>query len=491
MTPSPSARRTSIGTVKTRTSAGNCWPSTRRSSGRCKRCCGRKAMLRISRCAAAIMLLAVPTFAAERFEKTIHAAVDYQGGRVTIDHRFGRVSVRTSNSDQVTARGIVRSSDAELGKQIRFAVMNGTGGVSIRTIFPEIHSHSGELSYSADLEVSIPERAPLFLRNRFGSVDVEGLRASSEIVNGQGAIRFRDSRGSQRIENSFGSITVQNSNGDTTVQNANGAVSISDVGGTLSVSNRFASVSVERVMKKVSIANGNGAVTVVDVKGPANINNSFATVELRNIGGTIDVTNQNGRVDASDINGAATIRNSFASIEARNIHGPATITSGNGNVSAIDIHGDLSVDTRFGLVKAEHVRGSLSVDNQNGGVTATDVTGDARVHTSFASVFLKDITGAVDVEDQNGGIAVSGLRGGCNTISLRTSFSSIKVALGSNASYTISARTSYGSINTDMPFTVTAKSSTDSTSTFSGTIGNGGCKMELNTSNGGITITRE
>src|SRR3989442_8576374 len=112
MTPSPNARQKWFGPDKPRTPAGTWWQSTGRSSGRCKRCCGRKAMLRINRCAAAMLLLAAPAFAAERFEKTIHAAVDYQGGRVTIDHRFGRVSVRTSNNDQVTARGIVRSSDA-------------------------------------------------------------------------------------------------------------------------------------------------------------------------------------------------------------------------------------------------------------------------------------------------------------------------------------------------------------------------------------------
>ena len=48
-------------------------------------------MSRISKWAAAGLLLAAPAFAVDRYENTMHANVAYNGGRVTIDHRFGRV----------------------------------------------------------------------------------------------------------------------------------------------------------------------------------------------------------------------------------------------------------------------------------------------------------------------------------------------------------------------------------------------------------------
>ncbi|HUJ15555.1 MAG TPA: DUF4097 family beta strand repeat-containing protein, partial [Thermoanaerobaculia bacterium] len=183
--------------------------------------------------------------------------------------------------------------------------------------------------------------------------------------------------------------------------------------------------------------------------------------------------------------------NSFASTEARNIGGPTSIASQNGNVTAADISGDLSVATRFGLVKAEHIRGSLSVDNSNGGVTASDINGDAHVKTSFASVFLKGIEGSVDVENQNGAIGVSELRGGCNDVSLRTTYAPIRIALGPNASYTVRTRTTYGTIETEVPYTVTSRSSSETSTSESAVIGKGQCHMELVTSNGGIRITQE
>jgi DUF4097 and DUF4098 domain-containing protein YvlB len=154
---------------------------------------------------------------------------------------------------------------------------------------------------------------------------------------------------------------------------------------------------------------------------------------------------------------------------------------------AVDINGNLSVDTRFGLVKAERIHGSLEVENANGGVTASDIAGSARVRTSFASVYLKGVNGPVSVENQNGSIVVSGLRGSCDNVTLKTSFAPIKVALPASASYSIEARTSFGSISTDVPINVSKKSE----NTLTGTIGSGGCKMELTTSNGGISITRE
>src|SRR6266852_619008 len=151
---SPSASRTSIATDRTHTSGSSCWPSIRRSSARCRKCCGREIMVRIGRWMAVVLLLAAAAFGNEvRYEDTMRGNVAFHGGRVTIEHKFGRVEVRTTDGSEVTARVTVRASDEELGKQIRFSISNNPDGVSIRTVYPEIHIHGGHISYSADLEV--------------------------------------------------------------------------------------------------------------------------------------------------------------------------------------------------------------------------------------------------------------------------------------------------------------------------------------------------
>jgi hypothetical protein len=83
---------------------------------------------------------------------------------------------------------------------------------------------------------------------------------------------------------------------------------------------------------------------------------------------------------------------------------------------------------------------------------------------------------------------VSGLRSsGCQPLSLATSFSSIKVAIPANANYDVNARTSFGRINTDLP----VKTRTFGEGTLNGTIGSGGCRMDLVNANGNITIESE
>ena len=245
-------------------------------------------MFRISSWIAVGLLLTTAAFADEdRYENDLHANVTWKGGRVTIEHKFGHVDLRTNSGDAVTVRGIVRASDEALGKLIHLDVSNGSDGVSIRTVYPEVHIHGGNVSYSADLEVTIPERAPLLLKNRFGSIQVQGLRAASEIVNGQGSIDVRDTRGTQRIENSFGSITIVNSGGDTTVQNANGSVSIDRVDGNLIVSDRFASVTVKGAKKAVTIQNSNGSVQLSDVGADARVTNAFGSVGVSDVDGRL------------------------------------------------------------------------------------------------------------------------------------------------------------------------------------------------------------
>src|SRR5581483_6356267 len=223
MTRSQNARRPSIAIDRTHICAVSCSRSIRRSSRRSSRCCGRRARFRISKWIVAAMIVAAPAFASDRFEKTLSGTVTYDGGRVLIEHRFGRVSVHTGGGNQVIAHATVRASDADLGRQVRFNVSNASDGVVIRTQFPSIHMHGENMSYDADLDVTIPDRAPLVLHSEFGTVEVSGLRAPAQIINRQGSITVRDIHGGE-IENSFGSINVDNSDGETSVRNANGAI---------------------------------------------------------------------------------------------------------------------------------------------------------------------------------------------------------------------------------------------------------------------------
>jgi len=163
--------------------------------------------------------------------------------------------------------------------------------------------------------------------------------------------------------------------------------------------------------------------------------------------------------------------------------------TGNGAIVLADIGGDTFAKTSFGSVSLERINGNVTAENSNGTVTARSVKGDAIVNTSFAGVTLDAIGGRISVDNQNGAISVTATRpsSGCRDISLKTSFSSIRVRIPEGLGYNLTARTSFGRISSELPVTSTGSIGGD---VLNGTIGSGGCQLQLTDSNGSIEIAK-
>lgn len=470
----------------------------------------------------------------EEYSRTFDKTVPVRAaGRVFVENRFGDVTIRTHSDPNVIIHATIKVSgpDADRAKtfadRVEILVEPGTAELAIRTRYPD--QSSGflgfrNISYMVRYELTIPETAPLEVRNSFGAVSVAGLKANSEITSSHGAIEFRDGRGTQRLEDSFASVRVTNNTGDVAIETCNGAVEAADISGALNVRDRFASVTASRVAKGVTITNSNGHVEVTDSGGGEGIvKNSFGGVTVRGFKGDLTVDNTNGRVEATNIGGAAelrttfgevqfsdvsrelsihasnsrvsgqrvggglTIENSFGPVTVSDIQGAVSIRSGNGGVSLTKIRGEANVKTSFAMVQASDIGGALLVENSNGGVQASNTRG-AQVTTSFASVMLDGISGPLRITDQNGAVdATSSLRNGCQPIIIRTSFSTLRVRLQGDASYRVTARTSFGNIRTEFPLNVSGALSNDS---VNGVIGGGRCEMTLGDTNGSIEILK-
>src|SRR2546421_708683 len=107
-------------------------------------------MLRINKLLIAGLLLVIaPALYADRYERTFSRTQTYQGGRISIDHSMGPVTVRAGSGNDVRIHALIRSSDSELGKDISVTVSpSSAGGITIRTEYPEMHFHGNvSLSY--------------------------------------------------------------------------------------------------------------------------------------------------------------------------------------------------------------------------------------------------------------------------------------------------------------------------------------------------------
>lgn len=400
---------------------------------------------------------------------------------ITVRNSFGSVEIA----------GVHGAADIENGYGTLTVRDAGTGRWNNAFGSIELTGAAGNVSVSdnnGSVQVS-DVKGTLEVRNRFGSITTRNIQGAATITGGNGTVTLTDAA-SANITTSFGSVDARNIRGDLSVRDNNGNVEISSIGGAADVTSSFGNVTFTDVHGRVSCTTNNGRVKGSSVTGSSvTIRDSFGNIELDAISGALDAETSNGKVLVRDARGSVTLKSSFGAIEATNIPKGIRAITGNGSVTLTDIGGDTFAKTSFGSVLTERISGNLTVENSNGSVTARNVRGDASVKTSFAGVTLESIGGRITVDNQNGAISVTAMRpaGGCRDISLKTSFSSIRVRVPEGLGYNLTARTSFGRISSELPVTSTGSIGGDS---LNGTIGPGGCQLQLTDSNGSIEIAK-
>ncbi len=441
-------------------------------------------LLLISSCATA-------AFAREEFKRDFSKTVGLPAGRsLRVEHRHGRLSVKTHNRNEVSIQAAIRCSattanDARsCADRIQVTVQESSSGVSVRTEYPQ---NLRNVSFSVECDITMPDTAPLDLRNQFGSVDVSNLHANATIHNGNGPVAFLAGRGKHRIENSFGNTEVRTNDGDVTIVNGNGNVLATDVTGTVDITNRFANTRVVNAGRGLTVHSNNGTVEADNVSGLVNIGNSFGRVAVMEAKGDVTVQNQNGEISVNGIAGNAGLNTSFGAITFTRIGKALTVRSQNAQVRGDTVGESATVETTFGSVDLRGVRGGAHVTTGNSPIKLTTIGGEIYAKSTFAAVTIADSPGPVTVEAQNGPVVVDAKNGGgCKPITLRTTFGLLRVTIPGGVGYNLAAQTTFGRIHAQgVQISVTGDISRDS---LNGKIGAGGCDLRLTAQNSNIDI---
>lgn len=407
---------------------------------------------------ALILVLPSCLLAREEYTRNFDKTLPLRPGQsVLIENKFGDITVHTHPQSQAIIHAEIHVSASDTGHakdvadRIDIEVEPASSELSIRTRYPESFMAFHNISYFVRYDVTLPEGAPLHIRNSFGAVSTAGVKGSTDIDASHGSVQVSDSAGLGTIHTSFGNVTVHDLRGDLRVNDTN------------------------------------GKIEATGVSGSAELNTTFGAVRFSDIGHQLAIRASNSNITGDHATGPVTIQNSFGSVNVTDIQGGLQITSSYGNVSIGQVRGDANVRTSFALVHAEDVAGLLSVHDTNGSVRASNVHG-ANVTTSFGAVFLDGVAGPVQVEDQNGAVDTSlTAQSNCQPVIIRTSFSTVRVHVAGQPSYRVTARTSFGKIHSDFPLAVTGSFSSDE---LTGSIGAGRCEMRLTNSFGPIEILK-
>lgn len=423
------------------------------------------------------------------FQKTVALPV---GRSLRVDNSNGNVTVRTHAGTEGTIRATIRTSAPtatearDFASQIQIVVDESGSGATVRTEYPK--NWRGNISYSVDYEITMPETAPLEVRNRFGAVSADQVHAGATIINNNGPVTLSAGRGTERIENSFGDVEIRSNEGDVTIRNGNGRVTVSNVHGAIDLTNRFGDVRITDVDRRLTIHSNNGNIEATNVGGVAVVTNSFGQVVMAGVKSDLKVQNQNGDVRANDVTGSAELATSFAPIQFSRIGKTLTVHASNSTIIGDTVGESATVETTFGGVDLHGVKGSARVTAGNSSIRLAGIGGEIYAKTTFNGVTISDAAGPIIVESANGSVTVEPKGSqGCQPISLRTSFGPIRVTAPAGIGYNLSGKTSFGRIHSDLEMTVTGEVSSQD---LNAKIGGGGCELRLMDQNGDIEILK-
>jgi DUF4097 and DUF4098 domain-containing protein YvlB len=235
--------------------------------------------------------------------------------RITIRNGHGKVSVRPSDDAQIRVAGKKNAkawneNDAQhVANSVGVEIVQNGDGYEIRPT----GVNPGDSRISLDLDVAVPKKASLTIRNEKGDIDVADMARPVSVTNGVGDIEIRGTAGDVGIDTRKGDIKVSDTNGNIKISGHGGEINVSTATGGLTIDGEFyGAIRADKVAKGVRFISrrtdltlsqlaghmeaGPGNLEIFDAPGNLSVR-SQDDITLENAGGKVKVDNRRGNVE--------------------------------------------------------------------------------------------------------------------------------------------------------------------------------------------------
>jgi hypothetical protein len=175
-------------------------------------------------------------------------------------------------------------------------------------------SAEGDARYSFDLEISVPKKADLDVKNERGDIHVADILNNVSVSTRKGDIEVSDTTGNVTVDTQGGDTTVSDTKGDVKIAGKGGEVNVTNASGGLTLNGEFyGPIRAEKVLKGVRFIShrtdftltqlsghmeiGSGNFEVVDAPGNLTLRTASSDVKIENPGGKVNVDNRNGNME--------------------------------------------------------------------------------------------------------------------------------------------------------------------------------------------------
>jgi len=234
--------------------------------------------------------------------------------RITIRNGRGDISVHATDEPQIrvsgkkNAKGWNETDAQRLADRASVEIVQNGDGFEIRP------AGSVDSRLSLDLEVSVPKKSVLTIRNEKGDVGVSDMATPVSITNGSGDIEVRNTLGDVSIDTRRGATKVSDTNGNVKISGRGGEVSVNSATGGLTLDGEFfGPITADKVAKGVRFISqrtdltltqltghleaGSGNLEITDAPGNLNLRTNRYDVSVENAGGKVKIDNRDGNIE--------------------------------------------------------------------------------------------------------------------------------------------------------------------------------------------------
>jgi DUF4097 and DUF4098 domain-containing protein YvlB len=394
--------------------------------------------------------------AASQGREAFHQSYDLApGGIVSVSNVSGYIRVTGWNENRVQVDAVKRSSQrGEDLSLVEIEVYTRPDRVEVRTIYPRGRS----TSISVDYDLKVPRAAVInALTSTSGEITVTGAFARVVAQSTSGAVAARDITGDVSLATTSGQITAER------------------IGGALKVSSTSGNLTINDADAQLSVSSTSGDIRVTRVKDGATVNSSSGSIRLERVGGRAIARASSGTVYLSDVVGDANASSTGNSVTVDNVRGRTVASSISGRVIVRNVDEGVRATSYSGSVEITNAKGRIEAETTSGGVTL------ARVESRELSA-----------KSLSGGVHFQGKLYDEGRYEFRSFSSDVVLALPADSSFTLTAQTGSGEVETDFPLRLDPTSRIGGgRRRLQGTAGQGGAQITATTFSGSIRLKKQ
>jgi len=399
------------------------------------------------------------------------------GTPIRIENSNGLVTVSAGSDGEVRVhlrKKVFEDDDArarQIGEEIK--VEGGLEGKVEASVFV-VKTNREELSgrnyrFNTDLEVVVPKKVQLEIKNPFGGVTVSGLDCKLNVDSSHQPLDIHDCSGSFVVANRYGSSRLTNLTGNLTVE-SRGRVTVETIKGDVDIRNDNATVSIKDVEGKATITNTDGNITVEHVSKPVVIDARGTRVTVTNLEDSLKVTGSYQPISITDVASNVVVSSQYArSVTIKKVKGNLDIES--------------NTDSRISL---EDIGGYIKTMAQGSAVRVTTAGGPVEINTTLRDVNVSNFSKGCKVTNDRGDIILSLDALGKDAITLKNSNGDITLNLPPDAAFQLNATARNGHIRSEFAGLEPVESG--NLATIKGKLKTGGPQIVLETENKDIFL---